>query len=1009
MNSMYLAGATNSVVHSAIWQSSHLQHVQGLGKAGGVSPYGSNVSNTAGIPQANYDEQLGISFSQDFTSLQYNVTAVEQSDSYGYGPAYLLNGLSDKSYWYQIGLSWHWPFLAGGYVGSFSMNYEVFNSTGQSIFPSKGGGLIGYSGPVNQGDSVLLSLYFSGGQVIMYSKDWNTGATARESYTSQGATSFVGLPGHASNSNGFFTGLMTEQYHVSPYYGSESKVTYSNPHSTLSSAVMWIDEYNVNTSQVLFGQASSELYYTNPSQFQTFSSNGALEASNAYEFITGSTSLIGITLSYSIQGGGSLYSPPQLTYFSNGAQETTTLSLQPTTYYMDNGSMWSIANPLSGSTVDERWITAQPSQALVTSSQTINLVYVHQYLVTIEPNPSGGGTTTPSGTNWYVALSSISISAQANSPDFFAGWNASAGFISFTSVKSSSTNATILGPGTIYANFAQILVSLSAGSGEVTQGASQSLVATVVGATGSASLSVSGLPQGTSAHFESTQVPLATTGAIDALNISASLSTPPGTYPIDVTVSSALGSSSTEFELTIREAIPLTLGFSLRGAGATSSEPVLNYTYNGVSKVESLGNVQGVFYVDYGSTWYVGAILPGSTSSERWISNQTASGNATTPLNMTFVYFHQYYVTFDFQSLDGAAPPQTPSVTFRSFGSPSSANVSASGSKMWVDAGSPYSYTAVINGSSVSERWDLETTQGSGNVTGSVTLNPVYYHQYLVAVRFQVVGGGSGFAPPEFNFQSGGLATSTTLNSQQSKELWIDSASKWTATALLNSSSSSSLERWIDLNATNTTGTIKSPGQMLFSYQHQYFVAVSQNVRSGGLIQPLSGWFNAGQVVTISARASPGWEFSKWDGTASSNSTSSSITFSVNGPANETAEFYAGLTISAGANGELSYSYGSTTGQLSAGSSETIYVPPGTSVSFEATPSSSFLYAVSGWNVENVSAGASPSYSLVVSSPTTVEASFSYNYTVLATVFVVLALLAGMSGVLVRRRHERNL
>jgi hypothetical protein len=37
------------------------------------------------------------------------VTAVAQTDaSSGYGPAYLLNGLTDKGYWYQVGLAWNW-------------------------------------------------------------------------------------------------------------------------------------------------------------------------------------------------------------------------------------------------------------------------------------------------------------------------------------------------------------------------------------------------------------------------------------------------------------------------------------------------------------------------------------------------------------------------------------------------------------------------------------------------------------------------------------------------------------------------------------------------------------------------------------------------------------------------------------------------------------------------------------------------------------------------------------
>jgi hypothetical protein len=46
-----------------------------------------------------YDEQLGTTFTQDFTSMLYYVTAVAQTDpASGTGPAYLLNGLSRKCF-----------------------------------------------------------------------------------------------------------------------------------------------------------------------------------------------------------------------------------------------------------------------------------------------------------------------------------------------------------------------------------------------------------------------------------------------------------------------------------------------------------------------------------------------------------------------------------------------------------------------------------------------------------------------------------------------------------------------------------------------------------------------------------------------------------------------------------------------------------------------------------------------------------------------------------------------
>ena len=241
------------------------------------------------LPNAYYNEMMGLTLTQNFTSLAYNVTAVAQTDGYGYGPAYVLNGLTDQGYWYQVDICYNWPksYQIGGYNKGFRFGYEVFDPAGNSIFPTVLPGNVNFSGPVNDGDSVLLALNFSSGNVTMYDRDWNTGSTAQISYYAHGATYFMGLTKGRSNSNGFFTGLMTEWYHVDPYYGDIQKVTYSERITALSSAWMWILEFNVNTTQPSLFSKKTLVVYSNPTQLQYFSSNGATECSNAYEFITG--------------------------------------------------------------------------------------------------------------------------------------------------------------------------------------------------------------------------------------------------------------------------------------------------------------------------------------------------------------------------------------------------------------------------------------------------------------------------------------------------------------------------------------------------------------------------------------------------------------------------------------------------------------------------------------------------------------------------------------------------
>jgi len=233
--------------------------------------------------RASWDEQLGETFTQDFTSLAINVTAVEQSGGTGIGPGYLLNGLSNSGYWYQVGLSWNWNPGSG-----FDMLYDVFDPNGNSIYPANGGGgLNSLSGPVNAGDTVLLNLYFdnSTGNVVMYIYDYNTGASASETYSTEGATNFQGS-NSASNGNGFFTGLMTEWYHTNPYYGGEQQVTYWERGFQFTSATLWMDEYNVNTGQVLFSDSTSgPISLTG--QLYPYSSSGAVEYASSSTFVTG--------------------------------------------------------------------------------------------------------------------------------------------------------------------------------------------------------------------------------------------------------------------------------------------------------------------------------------------------------------------------------------------------------------------------------------------------------------------------------------------------------------------------------------------------------------------------------------------------------------------------------------------------------------------------------------------------------------------------------------------------
>jgi hypothetical protein len=253
----------------------------------GLTAYGLLNGSTN---DALYDEQFGLTFADSYTSLAYNVTAKAQVDTSDIGPSYLLNGYSNTGYWYQIGLSYNWADSTQHDTG-FNINYDIFAPDGSVIDPSTGGGgVLSMSGPVYNNDTVRLGLSFSNGDVVMTAYDLNTDASGSIMYSAEGATEFVGNPS-STETGGFFTGLMTEWYHVVPWYGGGGQVDY-NPYGAISSpAWLWVDEFYCYSQTCGTGQripifSNSTSYPMSPAY--TLQSNGAtLTYSNGGTFTTG--------------------------------------------------------------------------------------------------------------------------------------------------------------------------------------------------------------------------------------------------------------------------------------------------------------------------------------------------------------------------------------------------------------------------------------------------------------------------------------------------------------------------------------------------------------------------------------------------------------------------------------------------------------------------------------------------------------------------------------------------
>jgi hypothetical protein len=86
----------------------------------------------------------------------------------------------------------------------------------------------------------------------------------------------------------------------------------------------------------------------------------------------------------------------------------------------------------------------------VPTRPSVSLYYVKQYSVTVQP--TAGGSTSPSGTFWYNAGSTVNITAIPASGYKFAGWETNSSII-FTNSSSATTNVIVNSAGIIVASF----------------------------------------------------------------------------------------------------------------------------------------------------------------------------------------------------------------------------------------------------------------------------------------------------------------------------------------------------------------------------------------------------------------------------------------------------------------------------------------------------------------------------------------------------------------------------
>src|SRR2546426_5537762 len=108
-------------------------------------------------------------------------------------------------------------------------------------------------------------------------------------------------------------------------------------------------------------------------------------------FIAAMGGTVRFTFAYEVQGAGSGYLPPTLTYVSSGLSLTVALATTPAVYTVDAGTAWSVSAILSGSGSNERWATNETVSGIATRSETLAFHYSHQFSASFSYRVTGGG------------------------------------------------------------------------------------------------------------------------------------------------------------------------------------------------------------------------------------------------------------------------------------------------------------------------------------------------------------------------------------------------------------------------------------------------------------------------------------------------------------------------------------------------------------------------------------------------------------------------------------------
>jgi len=164
------------------------------------------------------------------------------------------------------------------------------------------------------------------------------------------------------------------------------------------------------------------------------------------------------------------------------------------------------------------------------------------------------------------------------------------------------------------------------------------------------------------------------------------------------------------------------------------------------------------YWLDATKGWAVTNPLGGSSSTEQWDTGGAYAGTTSHMVNVALVFYHQYALTMNYLVVGGAAST-APGLTGTVWGKTGLiASLATTPTGYWLDAGSPWSVTNPLGGSSSTERW--QTASATSGKASAGTLTFTYNNQFFVT--FADSPSGDGTVSPSSGWFNAGATVSIT-------------------------------------------------------------------------------------------------------------------------------------------------------------------------------------------------------------------------------------------------------